>query len=34
MQDYGFMILRTFEDLDGHIWEVFFMDPAHVQPQN
>ncbi len=34
MQDYGFMILRTFEDLDGHIWEVFFMDPAHLQPQN
>ena len=34
LQDYGFMILRTFEDLDGHIWEIFFMDPAHVQPQD
>lgn len=33
MQDYGFMIYRSFEDLDGHIWEVLHMDPAHVQPQ-
>jgi uncharacterized protein len=31
-QDYGFMQLRAFEDLDGHHWEVFYMDPAHVQP--
>lgn len=31
LTDYGFMIYRTFEDLDGHIWEVLFMDPAHVQ---
>jgi uncharacterized protein len=31
LADYGFMIQRTFEDLDGHIWEVVFMDPAHVQ---
>ena len=30
-QDYGFMQLRTFEDLDGHHWEVLYMDPAHVQ---
>jgi predicted lactoylglutathione lyase len=30
-QDYGFMQLRTFEDLDGHHWEVLWMDPAHVQ---
>jgi len=26
MRDYGFMQQRTIEDLDGHIWEVFFMD--------
>jgi hypothetical protein len=32
-QDYGFMQLRVFEDLDGHHWEVAHMDPAHVQPQ-
>jgi uncharacterized protein len=25
-QDYGFMQLRCFEDLDGHNWEVFYMD--------
>ena len=30
-QDYGFMVQRTIEDLDGHTWEPFFMDPAHVQ---
>jgi predicted lactoylglutathione lyase len=30
-QDYGFMVQRTFEDLDGHTWEPFYMDPAHVQ---
>ena len=22
---------RTFEDLDGHTWEPFWMDPTHVQ---
>jgi uncharacterized protein len=30
-QDYGFMFLRSFSDLDGHIWEIFWMDPKHVQ---
>ena len=25
-QDHGFMYGRSFEDLDGHIWEVFYMD--------
>lgn len=30
-QDYGFMQLRSFADLDGHHWEVLYMDPAHVQ---
>ena len=29
--DHGFMYSRSFEDLDGHVWEVFWMDPAHVQ---
>jgi predicted lactoylglutathione lyase len=27
-QDYGFMYGRSFEDLDGHIWEVMWMDLA------
>lgn len=30
-QDHGFMYQRTFEDLDGHMWEPFWMNPAHVQ---
>lgn len=29
-QSFGFMVQRTFEDLDGHTWEPFWMDPAHV----
>lgn len=33
VEDYGFMIQRGFEDLDGHNWGVLFMDPAHVQSQ-
>ncbi len=31
-QDHGFMISRSFADLDGHIWEVFWMDPAAADP--
>ncbi|GGU85789.1 glyoxalase [Streptomyces litmocidini] len=27
----GFMYGRSFADLDGHHWEVFWMDPAAVQ---
>lgn len=29
----GFMYNRSFQDLDGHIWEFFYMDPSAVQPQ-
>jgi uncharacterized protein len=29
--DHGFMYSRSFEDLDGHVWEVFWMNPGHVQ---
>ena len=29
--DYGFMFGRSFNDLDGHIWEIVWMDPSHVQ---
>jgi len=28
----GFMYNRSFQDLDGHLWEVGWMDPAHVEP--
>jgi uncharacterized protein len=27
-EDHGFMYQRSFADLDGHIWEPFWMDPA------
>jgi uncharacterized protein len=30
-QDYGFMYQHGFQDLDGHIWEVFYMDPNAIQ---
>ena len=29
-KDFGFMFLRSFQDLDGHLWEVVWMDPAAV----
>ena len=29
--DFGFMYGRSFNDPDGHIWEVIWMDPQHVQ---
>jgi uncharacterized protein len=28
VQNHGFMMSRSFTDLDGHIWEVVWMDPA------
>jgi predicted lactoylglutathione lyase len=28
--DHGFMYGRSFEDVDGHIWEVFYMDPSAI----
>lgn len=28
-QDYDFMYSQGFQDLDGHIWEPFFMEPDH-----
>ncbi|MEU3932034.1 VOC family protein [Streptomyces sp. NPDC029044] len=30
-QDHGFMYGRAFDDLDGHTFEVVWMDPAAVQ---
>ncbi|MBA2944818.1 VOC family protein [Streptomyces himalayensis] len=30
-QDYGTMYGRAFDDLDGHTWEVMWMDPSQVQ---
>jgi uncharacterized protein len=30
-QDYGFMYQRSFHDLDGHLWEIAWMDPVAVE---
>ena len=30
VQDLGFMYGRSFEDLDGHIWETFHMDMSQM----
>lgn len=29
-QDYGFMYSHGFADPDGHLWELMYMDPSHV----
>lgn len=30
-QNDGSMYGRSFDDLDGHTWEIFWMDPNHIQ---
>lgn len=30
-QDLGFMYNRNVADLDGHVWEMFWMDPSAMQ---
>lgn len=32
-QDLGFMYSRSLADLDGHVWEPMWMDPAAVPPR-
>ncbi len=32
-QDHGFMYAHGFEDLDGHQWELVYMDPNAAPPQ-
>jgi uncharacterized protein len=34
MKDYGFMQLRNLEDLDGHTWEIFFLDTTKIPNQD
>ena len=29
-EDMGFMFSWGFEDMDGHLWDVFWMNPDHV----
>ena len=31
-QDHGFMYAHGFEDLDGHVWELAWMDPSAAPP--
>lgn len=31
-QDHGFMYGHGFQDLDGHIWEVMYMEPSAINP--
>lgn len=30
--DHGFMYQHSFEDLDGHQWEIAWMDPSAIMP--
>jgi predicted lactoylglutathione lyase len=30
-QDHGWMYGRSFEDVDGHLWEVFFMEESAIK---
>lgn len=32
-KDHGFMYAWSFQDIDGHLWEVMYMDPAVVEGQ-
>ncbi|QXG75560.1 glyoxalase [Modestobacter sp. L9-4] len=32
LEDLGFMVSRSFFDLDGHGWQVMWTDPAAAQP--
>jgi uncharacterized protein len=32
-QDHGFMYQHGFQDLDGHIWEIVFMEPSAVNQE-
>lgn len=29
--DHGFMYVWSFQDLDGHIWELMYMDPSTIE---
>ena len=30
-EEHGFMFGWGFEDLDGHLWDLFWMNPEHIQ---
>ncbi|GAB3997635.1 VOC family protein [Spirosoma daeguense] len=33
-QDQGFMYSHGYQDLDGHLWELVYMEPSAVEPTN
>ncbi|MGI0005133.1 MAG: VOC family protein, partial [Nitrososphaera sp.] len=32
-QDYGWMYGRGFQDIDGHLWEIFYMDESAAKKE-
>lgn len=30
LQDHGFIYGHGFQDLDGHIWEIIYMEPSAI----
>jgi predicted lactoylglutathione lyase len=32
-QDHGWMYNRNFQDIDGHLWEIFWMDESAINKQ-
>jgi len=32
-QDHGWMYGRSFEDIDGHLWEIFYMDETALKKE-
>lgn len=32
-EDYGFMYGKSFTDPDGHLWEVYWMDPEYINKE-
>jgi predicted lactoylglutathione lyase len=33
-QDHGWRYGRSFEDIDGHLWEIFYMDQSAMKDEN
>ena len=33
-QDHGFMYAHGFQDLDGHIWELVYMEPSAIKSES
>ena len=33
-QDHGWMYGRSFQDIDGHLWEVIYMDVSALQKES